>query len=413
MSSPRHQLRMLGERLAKEQDVLLAKNPARATLRLPGRGKPKRVRLVLAAAALSVPLVVLVALVMPRTRPLELTVGGEPALRRWITAPRDLTVPVRFSDGSEVTLHPESRARVLDVTGSGAHLMLESGTAQVSVKPNRNGHWTFSAGPFTVEVRGTRFEIAWSPQDELFKLTLIEGKVIVSGCALGDARSLFAGETLLASCRTNDFRIARTALHDAPESAPARSPPNAQESFEAPPLASNDATMTTAPAPASAQAGAPVETWQALARASKFKDAFARANDKGFEAELRRADVEDLLLLGDVSRLSGNSSHAMRAYQALRGRAPGTESAANAAFSIGRVYFDQRDAYGDSARWFATYLNERGDGPLAREALGRQMEALSRAGDHAGAARAAEQYLQQYPKGPHAPLAKTLRTDDN
>jgi hypothetical protein len=80
-----------------------------------------------------------------------------------------------------------------------------------------------------------------------------------------------------------------------------------------------------------------------------------------------------------------------------------TYGASNAAFAMGRVYFDQRDAYDEAAHWFATYSSERRDGPLAREALGREMEALSRAGDHAGAGRAAEQYLRQYPKGPHAP----------
>jgi hypothetical protein len=36
------------------------------------------------------------------------------------------------------------------------------------------------------------------------------------------------------------------------------------------------------------------------------------------------------------------------------------------------------------------------------------MEALSRAGDAEAAARVAGEYLRAYPKGPHAPLARTL-----
>ena len=112
-----------------------------------------------------------------------------------------------------------------------------------------------------------------------------------------------------------------------------------------------------------------------------------------------------------MARLSGNSGHALRAYEGARARFPGTGFAANAAFSMGRVYFDQLDAYADAARSFATYANEQPAGPLLREALGRQMEALSRAGDRAGAARAAERYLRLYPNGPHAPLARTFRTE--
>ncbi len=122
---------------------------------------------------------------------------------------------------------------------------------------------------------------------------------------------------------------------------------------------------------------------------------------------------DDLLLLRDVARLSGDSGRALRAYERVRSRAPGTDAAANAAFAMGRVYFDQREAYADAASWFATYRSERGDGPLARDATGRQMEALSRAGDAPGAARVADEYLRWYPKGPHAPLARTLRPEAN
>jgi transmembrane sensor len=407
-------LRILGERLAREQDALLARSPADVTLCQPVRRKRTRAVILPVAAAFVVMLSAAVAVVTFRARrpgaldALGVTVDGEAvALSRWISAPMDSSVPIHFSDGTEVALQPESQARVIEVTEAGAHLMLESGRAWVSVTPNRKGHWTFSAGPFIVEVKGTRFEIGWNPREEIFQLTLTEGRVTISGCALGDARPLFAGETLRASCRTNDFQIASTA---ASSSFPAKG----QEPVDPPLSPPNDSAVVAAPSSSSRSLGGVTsETWQTLARANKFKEAFRHVNERGFDAELARADAEDLMLLGDVSRLSGNYGHALRAYQKVRSRAPGTEWAANAAFSMGRVYFDQRDAYGEAARWFGTYSNERSDGPLAREALGRQMEALSRAGDRAGADRAAEQYLRQYPKGPHAPLARTLRVKDN
>jgi TolA-binding protein len=404
------QLRALGQRLATEQDEFLARNPGPSafTARVPRRRR-RTPWLVAAAAALALSLIT--AVVVIRSRSLDVTVAGQPEVPgRWIAAPDDAPVPIRFSDGTAVTLAPGGHARVLDVTGRGAHLMLESGRAALDVTPKPRAHWTVSVGPYTVEVKGTRFDLGWSPQDEVLTLTLVEGKVAISGCALGDARMMFAGETLRASCREKDFRIMRT-----PPANPhtAALPPASPDPSSSPSLEAKAPPAPSSQAPPPRPGGPPPDSWQALARASKFHEAFEVARERGFDAEVDRADVQDLLLLGDAARLSGNPAYALRAYQRARSRAPGTAWAANAAFAMGRVYFDQTGDFAEAARWFATYSSEQGGGPLAREALGRRMEALARAGDRAGASRAAEQYLRQYPKGPHAPLARTLATEGN
>jgi hypothetical protein len=400
-------LRALGERLAHEQDEILARTPDRAVFR-GARAKRKRPTLWLAAAPAAIAIAAGIALLIGRARPLGVTVGGERNMEgRWIAAPHDAQIPIRFSEGTEVILEPEAHARVLDVTRSGAHVMLESGTARVSVTPDRGGRWTFTAGPFTVDVKGTRFALAWSPTEESLTLTLVEGSVVVSGCAVGDGRPLYAGETLSASCVRNEFHIDRAAATPAPP--PPNEPPETSETSEesAPPATAID-PIDPASRPASRSA-APEESWQSLARASRFKEAFARVDERGFDAELMRAGAADLVLLGDVARLSGDPARALVAYERVRSRAPGTEAAANAAFSMGRVYFDQREAYPEAARWFATYRSERSHGPLARDAMGRQMEALARAGDRATAARIADEYLVIYPQGPHAPFARNFR----
>ena len=54
------------------------------------------------------------------------------------------------------------------------------------------------------------------------------------------------------------------------------------------------------------------------------------------------------------------------------------------------------------------YLDETPRGPLAREALGRLMEAQSLAEDSVAAVSSAARYLETYPGGPHALLAKRL-----
>jgi hypothetical protein len=347
-----------------------------------------------------------------RPRSLEVTVAGEPAQPGgWIAAPGESPVPVLFSDGTHVRLASGGHARIVEVTSHGAHLMLESGSASLEVVPRPHARWTVSAGPYVVEVKGTRFEIAWSPQEERLTLVLTEGRVVVSGCALGDQRPLLAGETLRASCREGNFQITRSAAEMAAGSTQrvAASPAEGTSVHASPvPAAPGDPASVPAHPGASRPSLAVSGGWQALARASKFKEAFDVAKDLGFDGEVERASAPDLLLLGDAARFSGNPGYALRAYEKARARAPGTPSAANAAFAMGRVYFDQLDSFADAAQWFATYSSEQRDGPLAREALGRRMEALARAGDRAAAARAAEQYLRQYPGGPHAPLARTL-----
>jgi TolA-binding protein len=411
-------LRALGAQLAREQDEILARHAGPAVLRPARRGKPERARWTLPAAAAAAVALVVGGVWMARPRSLELTIAGEPAAAgAWIAAPAGSPVPIRFSDGTDVRLDAGGQARVLDVSARGAQLMLESGTAVLSVVPKPRAHWTVSAGPYTVEVKGTRFEIGWNPQDELLTLTLTEGRVAISGCALGEARLLYAGEILRASCRENDFQITRPA--PAPPATAAFAGVAAPSAAPTSAAMPGRATLPGEPSPASPRSGAARSTgpgpgsWQALARASKFKEAFDLANEGGLDSEIEHSSVPDLLLLGDAARLSGNSGPALRAYQKVRSRAPGTTVAANAAFAMGRVYFDQLDAFSEAARWFASYSSEQPGGPLAREALGRRMEALSRAGARSDAARAAEQYLRQYPDGPHAPLARTLENGGN
>jgi len=66
-----------------------------------------------------------------------------------------------------------------------------------------------------------------------------------------------------------------------------------------------------------------------------------------------------------------------------------------------------RSASGAQAvQWFSAYLKEQPSGALAREALGRLIEAYQAAGDRVSSRAAAERYLKSYPDGPHATLAR-------
>ncbi len=359
----------------------------------------------LAAAALATAAAAFAALNFGKavdTAQLQVTVAGEPveheALDNWWSAPADASLPIEFSDGTRVGLKPKSRARVLQVGQHGAHIVLESGASRFDVVPKESANWQVSAGPFLVQVVGTSFDLEWGPDDDLFVLRLHKGKVNLSGCLFGSGRSVIAGETVRASCKSHHYEIATR---------DSTSGPKQRQASTEQPVASASATQKAADdKPLAVVSRAP--NWRELARDGKYRDAIAAASEAGFGEELAHANAEDLALLGDAARFSGKPGKAVAAYEQLRARYPGTDRAATAAYSLARTYFDQRGAFSRAARWFQTYLTERPSGPLAREAQGRLMESLNSAGDRSRAQHTAASYLKRYPNGPHAALARSL-----
>ena len=408
-------IEVLGRQIAEEQDRALLDDVSLGAVRARLTRSEKRRSGLLRAAGIGVAGVALAAaaagavLMLPRgSDPLEARVGGvEAEVGRWVSAPESASVPLEFSDGTRIVLQGGSRARLSAVDSEGAHLVIESGSADVDVVSRKKSRWRLSVGPFAVDVTGTRFDIAWNPNSELLTIGMKEGNVIVSGCVLGDGRALLAGEKLSASCRDKRFEIARSngkSIEATMDDLVVREP----EPTGA--LAGTGEREAARPAPSPGPAGGTEVSWQELARAGKYRDAFATASRIGLASEMARANGEELSMLGDSARFSGNSGEAIRIFLALRNRFPKSERASRAAFSIARVHFDHRGAYAEAARWFQTYLSEQRGGPFAREALGRLMESLERSGDRAGARTVAERYLAKYPSGPHERVARQLQS---
>jgi TolA-binding protein len=400
----------LGQQIAREQDALLADAPAMERVReaLAGEPAPRQRHTGVIAAGIGAAVLAAAAALFfwvrtPATESLSMVVSGSRVSEpegTWVSAANS-AVPVQFSDGSRIVLQPDSRVRIVRVTDSGAHMVVESGAARFDIVPRENANWRFSFGPFGVEVLGTQFEVSWNPDKDLFELTLVRGKVKVTGCVFGDGRPVLAGETVRASCGNRQFEIStRHAASAAPQSDAVRPAVAALPGTDE---ATSKGRATTPAAPRAAEA-----TWQDLARLNRYADAYASAVAAGFDATCERSSAQDLSLLGASARLSGHPTQAIQAYQTLRSRFAGSHAAALAAFDLARVAFDQRRAYNDAAQWFSVYLREQPRGELAREALGRLMESQSRAGDRPSAVATAQRYLDAYPAGPHAALARSL-----
>jgi transmembrane sensor len=317
---------------------------------------------------------------------------------------------LRFSDGSLVILKSLSRARVASVTADGAHLVLEDGALHASIVHRKAASWSFQAGPFDVAVTGTQFDLQWAHESSSLTVRMHQGSVRVTGCSINPV-ALNAGQSVSVRCVASEPQMAAAAAPDA--TAPAAAASAAPIAVGTQTEQGSAALSSTAPAPSeSASAREPTDAaapdWKAWLAQGRFREAFAAAEGAGFEQECARAGARELLDLADAAAFAGRSDRATTALMAVRSRFGGSASSATAAYKLGRIAFDQRGALGDARNWFQVYLQEAPSGTLAREALGRLMEIDHRTGNTAAARARAEQYLRQYPQGPHAPLARSL-----
>lgn len=110
---------------------------------------------------------------------------------------------VTFSDGTHVALDPQTQVRIAPLAfGRGAEIELDDGNATLAVRHRQNARWAVLAGPFRVEVTGTRFSVGWSKMRQDLNVAVTEGEVHVSGGNLEHATVLRPGQTLQASART-------------------------------------------------------------------------------------------------------------------------------------------------------------------------------------------------------------------
>jgi TolA-binding protein len=292
---------------------------------------------------------------------------GEPGVvGAFLQAPEQREMPLTFSDGTVLRLAPRTQARVSSVSTIGATVLLESGALHADVIHRVDTRWSVAAGPFAIQVTGTKFLAEWDPGAESVVVTLEEGSVIVTGCTLGSkGRRIVAGERLTSSCK------GATAVESAaPSSVQSAEPPPALAP-SALPDSKEGATKVVAPEP------------------------------------YRGTDV-DLLRAADEDRFAGRTEQAKAKLKLARTRFPGTAVAASAAFALGRLAFDQRGSYAEAGDWFERYLEESPSGELAREALGRAIESRARAGESARAQVLAARYLAFYPDGPHSTFARRI-----
>jgi hypothetical protein len=315
------------------------------------------------------------------------------------------SLPLRFSDGSVLTIAPDSQAEVAELSSHGASVRLETGMLTAAVVHADRTRWTVGAGPYVVNVTGTKFTAAWDKHRRRLRVVLTEGSVVVLGPMLGaTGLPLKQGQALVVDVEGGKVSLS-------PMSEPTEQDRPADGASLAAP------TLAIAPPPAERpvprgndDAATEANSWKRWALAAKPREALAAAKRVGLGDLSRALPVSDLLLLADAARFASDATAAASVFSAVRERFPDDVRAGDAVFGLGVLAIDADQRPALAARYFEEYLASWPAGPLAREAQGRLMEALERAHRVDDAVRVAISYLARFSQGPHAGLARRLLT---
>jgi transmembrane sensor len=263
---------------------------------------------------------------------------------------------MRFDDGSTATpLDASSTLEAVESSRGRVVLRVPRGGAKFEVVHDPSRVFRVELGSVIVEDRGTSFTVERvTPQDgDRVRVSVEQGRVRVSWPS-GTAE-VSAGESGV--------------FPDVAKSSPAQPP------------------LKTAPQPA----------WRQLADRGDFRSAYQALQHQ--EPTAIRDDIADLLLAADVARRSHHASEAVAPLRKVMRDHRSEERAPLASFTLGRILLDELGEPLDAAEAFAEAHVLAPEGPLASDALAREIEARYRAGQLDAAKRLAEQYVRLYPDG--------------
>jgi TolA-binding protein len=311
---------------------------------------------------------------------------------------------VQFSDGSLVTLDEGTQTRIGEVGPHGGLLHLDKGWARVSIAKKPKANWAVQAGPYTVRVTGTAFDVNWSVSEQRFEIAMRTGSVVITGPLTPNGVALRAGERMIADRKLvvekpGTELIAR-GDKQFPNSAAADSAGAAIISPESLPTESDSANESHAKK-AEAPRGA---SWRQLVASGNFNTVIEEALRRGLGRTLASASLEDLSALADAARYARRTDIGREALLAQRQRFPGSREGREAAFFLGSVY----EGTGAALDWYERYLQENPRGSYVSQALGRKLVLMYDQRRVSDAKKTAEQYMAKYPNGPYASTARKV-----
>jgi len=366
----------------------------------PQRGsKPQAMGAALAIAVAAIALVVYVVRWSSTERAIHATWNGVslygPSV---VEAATNRPQSLEFTEGSEVLLEPDTRVNLVSMSNHEANLNLDDGHILASIRKHTGVTWTIAAGPYRIRVVGTRFTVDWDCDRGKFRVAIREGRVKVSG---GD----LPNEGLVLDAGTTLERGAKTEYAKPTTQTEVVAPAELSAALPAPPIAPTKGLISPVQ---SSGVSVAEPTWSMLAQQGKYKESLALAETLGFDRLINEVNENELLLLANAARYSGDSPRAHQAQLKLRERFAGRRSAALAAFYLARSALDIEHRPDLAIHWFETFLTESPRGDLAALARAHLMSLWLNLGQREKAHQVALDYLRYHPDGAQAAQARSL-----
>jgi transmembrane sensor len=287
---------------------------------------------------------------------------------------------IRFGDGSTVLLFDDrSHLAIENVTAQSIAVSLTSGMAHFDVVPSPARSFSVQVDAVTVRVLGTRFNL--ERDSGRVRVTVERGRVQATWPQ---------GQRVLSAGQSGWFPDAPVPV----DSGTVAGLPIPVEERPAAAAAGEEGQSKRAGAPSATQ------TLRTRFREHAKKGEYAEAyRTLAAAPQLVDNTAEDLLLAADAARLSGHPNEALPYLQRLLDKHARDQRAPLAAFTLGRILLSELGRPTEAADAFLLTRRLVPDGPLAQDALAREVEAANKAGAHERARRLAEEYRGRYPSG--------------
>jgi transmembrane sensor len=315
-----------------------------------------------------------------------LVVGGLFAWRLTSLAMRGATATAVVEQNRAPLLHLEDGSVALPLSSNASVEPVEVGSSGVVVRVGE-GRVRFNVAPQSRPFRVLASDVTVTVLGTIFTVSLERGEVRV-GVERGRVLvSWPGGERPLGVAEEMVVRVAAPVASAEGEPGDLLPPePSASPSADLEPLR------------------AATRSWRALAQDGEYATAFEAMLAEGKSAV--RDEPGDLWLAADVARLSGHPERSVTLLERVASAHPGDSRAPLAAFTLGRVLLDQLGRPHEAAQAFATAQRLAPGGALAQDALAREVESWSKAGEAAFARARAEEFVRRYPGSRRAKVVR-------
>jgi transmembrane sensor len=293
-----------------------------------------------------------------------------------------IAMPLHVPDGSSVTpLDDLTVVQIKESSSSHSVIELVRGGARFNVTHNPSRLFRVEAGVVTVDVLGTEFTVERiGPR---VRVSVLRGQVQVGWSER--TALVIEGETgIFPRQKPGDDGASSADLEGEAPGALADDSITPNGAASSPHAGPSDHTRAGTSSP-----------WRSLAAQRNFNEAYNALRRDGWDVP---NNPSDLLLSADVARMSHHPSEAIPPLRRVVEQYSSDPRAPAAAFTLGRVLMET-GAPRQAALAFAKAGTLDHQGTIVEDALAREVEAWSRAGDVARAHKRAEDYVARYPSG--------------